>query len=256
GISTSLVAQDSARIKKTSKEIRRQEKRERINAMIKQEEEGVLSFRKQNVFGLQLRTNGYGAFYELGKMKSPSRTNLYSLEFTEIKNPKEVKSTSGVLLFGNPYIYGKRNNFYQVKLGIGQQYIFGQKGNKNGVAVTSVYEGGLSIGLLRPYYIEVDDNNQSRTIKFTSQDSVLFVNGFIIGAGGFGKGWSELKLRPGAYAKAALRFDYGRYNDIVSALEIGLSVDVYAQKVPIMVFSEAKQFFFQGHIAILFGRRR
>ena len=258
-IVTSAQAQDTTGTRKSSREERREEKRERINAMIKQEEEGVLSFHKQSVFGFMLRTNGYGAFYELGKMKSPRKSNIYSLEISEIKHNKEEKSSSGAFFFGNPYIYGKINNFYQVKLGFGQQYIFGQKGNKNGVAVTGIYQGGLSLGLLKPYYLEVSDvnNNQSRTIKFTPEDSALFVdNSVILGGAGFGKGWSEMKMHPGAYAKVALRFDYGRFNEMVSALEIGLSVDAYTKKVPLMLFNEDKQFFLQGHIAILFGRRR
>ena len=258
-IALSVRAQDTTDTRRLSRDERKEEKRERVNAMIKQEEEGVLSFHKQSVFGFMLRTNGYGAFYELGKMKSPRKSNIYSFEISEIKHSKEEKSSSGAFFFGNPYIYGKINNFYQAKLGFGQQYIFGQKGNKNGVAVTGIYQGGLSLGLLRPYYLEVTDvnNNQNRTIKFTPEDSALFVdNSVILGGAGFGKGWGEMKMNPGAYAKVALRFDYGRFNEMVSALEIGLSVDAYSKKVPLMLFNEDKQFFLQGHIAILFGRRR
>lgn len=254
-VSTASYAQQT----NDKKSDRKEEKKDRINAMIKQEEEGVLSFNKQNVFGLQLRTNGYGAFYEMGRWKSPRRANLYSIEFSEIKHNKEEKSSSGGFIFGNPYIFGKVNNFYQLKLGFGQQYIFGQKGNKNGVAVTGIYQGGLSMGLLRPYYLEVNDvnNSQVRTIKYSEEDSALFVdNSAILGGGGFGKGWGEMKLQPGVYGKVALRFDYGRYNELVSAVEIGLSVDAYAKKIPIMLFNEDKQVFVQGHIAILFGRRK
>src|SRR5687768_9157338 len=128
-----LFAQDSTNTR-SSRQDRKSEKRDRISAMIKQEEEGILVYHKQNVFGLQLRTDGYGLFYELGRMKSPRFTNLYLIEFTEIKHPKEERTQSDGF-FNNSYIYGKINNFYQLKLGFGQQYIFGQKGNKNGIAV-------------------------------------------------------------------------------------------------------------------------
>jgi len=53
-----------------------------------------------------------------------------------------------------------------------------------------------------------------------------------------------------------MRFDYGRYNESVSALEIGMSLEVYASKIPLMVLQEDKRLFFQGYIAILFGRRK
>lgn len=251
----SALAQDSTD-KKDRKDIRREQRRQKVNDLIRQDEEGILVYSKQSVFGVQLRTNGYGFFYELGKMKSQRNTNLYRIDFTETKHPKEDKLPNGGISFGNPYIYGKINNFYQFHLGFGQQHIVGQKGNKNGVAVSAVYSGGLLIGLLRPYYIEVDDNGTSKIIKFTPQDSALFVDGPIIAGGGLGKGWGEMKFKPGAFAKAALRFDYGRFNEVVSGIEAGVSVELYSSKIPIMLFQKERQFFFQGYVGIMFGHRK
>lgn len=242
--------------KRDPKKTRRDEKRERTNSIVKQEEEGVLDYNKQNVLGLQLRTNGYGVFYEMGRRKTPRWTNLYSIELTEIKHPKEEKLGSTENFFSNSFIYGKVNNFYQLKLGFGRQYIFGQKGNKNGVAVTGSFTAGLSAGLLKPYYLQVLDSlGSEKTIKY-EDDTTTFLKGPIMGGGGFGKGWSELKFKPGAFAKAALRFDFGRYNEAVQALEIGISVDFYSQKIPIMINNENRQLFYQGHIAFVFGRRK
>lgn len=245
--------------KKASKTDKKNERREKVNAMIKQAEEGVLIYSKQSIFGLQARTNGYGAFYELGRMKTNKKTNLYRIDFTEIKSQKEEKLSSGNgLFFGNPFVYGKVNNFYQLTLSFGQQMMLGQKGNKNGVAVSAIYNGGLALGLLRPYYLEVDDQSagENRVIKYSVADSALFVSNSIIGSGGFGKGWGEMKIKPGAFVKAALRFDYGRFNEIVSAVELGLSGEFYSSKIPILLDQKDKQFFIQGYIAILFGRRR
>jgi hypothetical protein len=253
----SLFAQDTED-KEQKKNSRREEKKQKISDLIRQDEEGILVYKKQSVFGLQLRTNGYGFFFEKGKMKSQLKTMVYGIEFNEIKHPKEDKLPNGTggFSFGNPYVYGKINNFYQLQLGFGQQRILGQKGNKNGVAVSWVYKGGLSLGLLRPYYIEVDDNGVNRTIKYSDQDSALFVTGFIIGGGGLGKGWGEMKFKPGVFAKTALRYDFGRFNEVVSGVEIGVSAEFYSGKIPIMLFQKEKQFFYQGHIAVMFGHRK
>jgi hypothetical protein len=225
--------------------------------MVRQDEEGVLVYSKQSIFGVELRTHGYGVFYELGRMKSNRTTTIYRLDFTETKHPKEDKLPNGGLSIGNPYIYGKLNNFYQFHLGFGQQRILGQKGNKNGVAVSATYGGGLLAGLLRPYYLEVDDNSGgTKIIKYSQEDSALFVGGFIYGGGGLGKGWNEIKFKPGVFAKTALRFDFGRFNEVVSGLEIGLTLEFYSSKIPIMLFQENKQMFFQGHVALLFGHRK
>ena len=251
-----VIAQEKPEPKKTKNADRKETRRQKINAMIKQDEEGVLVFSRQSILGLQFRTNGYGAFYELGRTKTRRKTNIYRLDFTEIKNPKEEKLPSGGFFFGNPYIYGKKNYFYQATLGFGQQYILGQKGNKNGVSVTAVYNGGLSIGMLRPYYVEVIESGSTRVIKYSQQDSAAFLSPAIFGGGGFGKGWSEIKIKPGVFAKTALRFDYGRFNEVVSGLEVGMSIEAYGEKIPILLFQKDKQFFFQGYISLLFGRRK
>jgi hypothetical protein len=253
-------AQDStgSRNRKLTKKEKKEEKRKRINAMIKQEEEGVLSYYKQNSFGVQLRTNGWGFFYELGKRKTPRFTNTYSIEFTEIKHPKEERLGG---FFSNPFTYGKINSFYQLKLGYGQQYIFGQKGNKNGIAVIGMAQGGFSAGLIKPYYL----NLGTREIKY-SDDSLTFLSaGSSVEAAGAGpfKGWGEITVAPGVYFKSALRFDFGRYNEGVSAVEIGLSVDYYFKDIQMMapqnkdrLASGPQRLFFQGHIAYIFGNRK
>ena len=249
-------AQDTTRRKSSNK---KEARRQKVNTLIKQSEEGVLVYRKQNIFGFQFRTNGYGAFYELGRMKTNRNTATYRIDFTEIKHQKEEKLPSGGgLVFGNPFIYGKINNFYQLTLGFGQQHMLGQKGNKNGVAVSAVYGGGLALGLLRPYYIEVEDPNggENKVIKYSIEDSTLFLGPSIIGGGGLGKGWNEIKIKPGAFVKSALRFDYGRFNEVVSGIEAGISIEFYGSKIPIMVYQKEKQLFFQGYIAVLFGRRK
>ncbi|MFZ1329349.1 MAG: hypothetical protein WAW27_09990, partial [Chitinophagaceae bacterium] len=217
-------AQDTASRKK-SKTDKKDVRRQKINTLIKQSEEGVLIYSKQSIFGLQGRTNGFGAFYEIGRMKSNRKTNTYRLDFTEIKHQKEEKSQSAGLIFSNPYIYGKINHFYQATLGFGQQYILGQKGNKNGVAVSAIFNGGLALGLLRPYYVDAIDpiSGETKTIRYSKADSSLFLGPSIIGGGGFGKGWNEIKMKPGGFVKTAMRFDYGRFNEVVSGIEVGLS---------------------------------
>ncbi len=252
---TSIVLTSFGQTRKEKKEAKRQ----KINEMVRQAEEGVLIYQKQSIFGIQLRTNGYGGFYEMARRKTNRKANVYRIDFTEIKHPKEEKLLGGSFVFGNPYVYGKKNNFYQLTLGFGQQYILGQKGNKNGVAVGGVYSAGLSLGLLRPYYLHIDDpaSGGEKLIKYSEEDSALFMDqSAIISGGGFGKGWNELKLKPGFFAKAGMRFDYGRYNESVSGLEIGVSVEAYTSKIPLMVSQEDKQVFVQGYVAILFGRRK
>ena len=239
----------------TDKRSRKEERRKRIDAMVKQEEEGVLTYKKHTIYGLKLTNDGYGGFVEIGRAKSVSKSLLFQLDITERKHEKEDKQANSYS--SAPYIFGKQNYFYPVKLGVQQQFLFGNKSNKNGVSVTGNVGGGLIVGLLRPYEVEVLKGTDRKYITYNGPDSNLFLNqAVIIGGPNFGTGWNNLKVTPGIYIKPALRFDYGRFNEVVSAIETGLTVEYYTKKIPQMAFQKQKQLFFSAYVAVLFGRRK
>lgn len=230
-------------------------RREKINNLLKMEEEGEIIFNKQSIFGIKLSTDGYGLSYEIGRFKSNRIANIYQIELNEKKHPKEHRDTYSDNGFNfNSIVAGKTNNFYQLKLGIGQQRVLGGKGNKNGVAVMATYAGGLSVGLLKPYVVDVVTKTDQR---IRSTYPTIIDSGYAeIGGAGFTVGWNDLKIRPGAHAKGGLRFDFGRFNETVTAIEVGVSAEFYAQKVSQLVFQKEKQFFFNGYVTLLLGRRK
>lgn len=237
------------------KKDRQEEKRKQVKEMIRQEEEGVISYRKSFVFGAKLTTDGYGIFFELGRASTVKKALLYQLEISERKHNKEEKMGN---IYSNyaPLIYGKENFFYPVKLGVQRQVLLGNKSNKNGVSVTGNYGGGISLGLLRPYYVQVADGNSVEYIKYNSPDSLEFLNGQIVGGPSLSTGWNEISVVPGAYAKLGLRFDYGIFNEIVSGIEVGITVEYYSKKIHQMVYNEPKQFFYGAYFSLLFGKRK
>lgn len=226
-----------------------------INDLIRQEEEGAIIFNKQNTFGFRLNTDGYGIRYEHMRFVTNKRSILFQVELSEKKHEKENKINISTGTYNyNTLIYGKRYNNYQLNIGIGQQHLIGSKGNKNGVAVSGVYSGGLSLGLAKPYYIEAFDEDN---LPFLSQFPEVIEKTYpISGHAGLGEGWSELGFNPGAFVQAGLRFDYGRYNEVVGAIEAGLKAEYYSKGVDQMAYVEPKNFFFSGYIAIIFGKRK
>lgn len=262
-VNTTVAQEKNSR--RTERDAKKEARREKIDNLIRQQEEGALVFNKQNVFGLRLNTDGWGLVYEKGYLKTVKITNLFALELNEKKHPKEQKinrilDNNGFLQIGNPFVYGKRNSFYQLKLSYGQQRMIGGKTNKNGVAVHAIYAGGFSAGFERPYYVRVQDSSPegTRNIKYTTEDSALFLAPAptILMGTGLRYGWNELKFVPGVHAKAALRFDYGRFNEVVTAIEIGMNIEAYSRKVQIMLLNPEQQVFFNGYIALMFGKRK
>ncbi len=247
----------SAQYKKEKANTKKEEKRRRIDALIKQEEEGVIAYHKHSVLGIKLNTDGYGAFFEMGRAKSVKKALLFQFEFSERKHNKEEKRNN-LTAFSIPYIYGKVNYFYPVKLGVQQQILLGNKSNKNGLSITGNIGGGLSLGLLRPYVLEVDKGGERVKIRYDSPDSLLFADANNAAAAGptIADGWNHLKVTPGLYIKPAVRFDYGKLNELVSAIEVGVNAEFYAKKIPQMLYLKQKQFFFGAYFSLVFGRRK
>ena len=244
----------SAQSGKSSRDDKKEKKKERISVMAKQEEEGIITYRKHFLGGAKLTTDGYGGFLELGRARSVKRSLLFQLEITERKHPKEEKQYNQNNNAG-PYIYGKINYFYPVKLGVQQQFLLGNKGNRNGVSISANAGGGLSLGLLRPYLLGYDSAG-TQIFRGLADDSARFLFEDPISGPNLGTGFNRLKVTPGAYAKAGLRFDYGKYNEMVSALEVGVTAEFYSKQIPQMIFSKENKFFFSAYVAILFGKRK
>lgn len=247
-----------------SRSARKSAKRERINQMLKAEEEGAMNFRKQWMMGPRLSSDGWSAYFEWGKQKTAYKANWYLIEFGEKKAINEEKTSafaSGIFL-GRPLVYGKQNVFFQTKFGFGQQYLIGGKSNKNGVAVMAVYGGGLSLGLLKPYYIEKFNPRTNETTDIRWQNNQSFNDTLFLdqstqaSSSGLFKGLNEIKIRPGVFAKTGLRFDWARFNETITALECGVNVEYYPQEIAIMVNNGTRRLFANFYVSLNFGRRR
>lgn len=254
---TNTTPAGSSQQKKGDKEQRKLKK----IAIFREQEEGENVFQRDFSVGGRLNTDGWGGFVEMGYRKTRKKVNYFQFEFGEKKSGKEVKRNTGNSFTQRAYIYGKQNNFYQAKLGVGQRYLIGGKANKNGVEVDAIYYGGVSLGLLKPYYLNVINvDGQNEDIKYNPADPNPFLaQENINGAGGFGKGWNNLSVVPGLHAKLGMRFDWAHFNEVVSAIEVGINAEMYTKKIPIMVVTNDidhnKQFFFNGYVSIQFGKR-
>jgi hypothetical protein len=111
---------------------------------------------------------------------------------------------------------------------------------------------------LKPYYVETrNDANETKRLTFQQlvNDSANS-RYYLTGSSGFTVGWDHLSVKPGLNAKTAMRFDYGRLNQTITAIEAGLTGEFYFSKIPLVMQVPQKQFFFNAYVAILFGSRK
>lgn len=235
-------------------------KKQRINQMMKMEEEGDLIFDHYWALGFRLNTNGYGIFYDHGKFINNRKSRTLTFELNEIKDPKDHKVAVSSSYDGYSYNYvavGRLNNFYEFKASIGQQILLGGKGNKNGVAVTYLYSGGISVGMLKQYVMNVSRQVVPNGFEFKSTYPTIFDSAYYVDNSlGLGGGWDHLKFSPGLNLKLAMRFDYGRFNQNITAFETGVTAEYYFSEMPLMAYVQPKHLFFNAYIAIMFGKRK
>ena len=74
-------AQRQAAPKAGAKQSEKLEKRNKINAMIRNEEEGIPAFAKHANFSFKSNHDGYGILFEKGKMKTPYKSSIFQIEF-------------------------------------------------------------------------------------------------------------------------------------------------------------------------------
>lgn len=233
-----------------------------------QGDESRILYQNERSGGGGIMTNGWSLMYETGKIQSVDRTRIWHFEFGQLRHPKERKQpaefTFGGSFFENKrdFFYGKQNNFYILRVGYGYRRMIGDRANKSGVRVSWVYLGGLSLGFLKPYYLNLvyptDTPNrfELRPERYTEENAAKYLDWFSIsGASPFRYGFSEIEPVPGAFGRIGLHFDWAAVDEFITALEIGLTLDAYYKRIPIMILETNRPYFFGGYINLKLGKR-
>lgn len=223
-----------------------------------------VSYDNELSMGAKVTTTGWGIFGDYTKDVNIDKKRLMYFELEFLKNPKETKRVNEFTIGftpPKPFVYGKQNSFFNVKAAIGEKRMIGQKAEKSGFQVAATYAGGLSAGFVKPYYLEVYNNDPENgdltiPIRYSETTSNLFLDATsIYGASGFGKGFNEIKVVPGLFGKAGFNFDWATYDDFVKSLETGIGAEVYLKDIPIMITENNKPYFVYLYLSLQFGKK-
>jgi hypothetical protein len=213
-------------------------------------------FRDESTFGAFLYSNGWGINYRHGYYRDARNQLLLDVDFAYVKHPKEVKTQVAYEYSTRRYVYGKENLFWELKGLAGWQKELYRKYDKNGISVRFFYEGGLSLGFLKPIYYEVytfSAIGEATNLEYKKFDPAIHQTQ-IGGRGPFFMGFNELGLVPGLTAKTGLSFEYSQKDAVVHALEAGVTLTVYPKKIPIMATDMNNFLFFNFSVGYRFGK--
>lgn len=207
-----------------------------------------------------------------GKLITYDKLKFWSASFGSIRHSRERKENPDAV---NPstnrvsraFTYGKQNQLYALRVGFGMRKYLSEKARQRGVAVGYSYEVGPTLGLLKPYYIEIrvgELNNTSTLldVRYDGTNANEFLNqDRIFGASTWTLGLDEISLRPGIHAKAAAHFGFGAFDEVSKSLEAGLMVDFFPGNTDLMLESDLTPgvtntpLFLSLYLNVQFGKR-
>lgn len=210
--------------------------------------------------GMHIHSFGLG-FIDISYFKErENRTENFHISFENYKDKKEVRIdpyTDWKDQGGRPYVFDKINQFYVLSASYGWYKDLLKKNRINQIQIKVGISGGLSLGLLKPYYIEsvknAGNNLYVTQSKVYDSDSVQYEE--IFGESDFVNGLNEIKPIFGANLRFNVLLDFSNDSHFFRALSSGLKFDYFTKKIPIMDIGDDKQYFMSLYLGFLLGSK-
>lgn len=218
-------------------------------------------YKKEYSLGFRLQSNGFSVYTQYGWIKDLKRTRHIQLEYNYFINYAQKRQKPVISSNGREFLYGFNGHFHAVRASFGLQRAIFDKANRNGVRLSFTGFMGFSLGLLKPYYLNLlqPTNDGQIVIKperysEANRDRFLALDS-IAGAAPTRYGLNQMQVIPGIHGKVSLDFDWGTRDAFVKALELGIMLDLYYKNVPIMV-NKSNRFYQLGlFLAFHLGKR-
>ena len=220
-------------------------------------DEATTLFRNEISGGVLAHTQGWGLNFRKAKQLTVDKKRFWNIDALTVKHPKEYKTFNQFGDGNKGYVFGKKFSVLNVRMALGMQNIIYQKESKKGVQISYVYMAGASIAFLKPVYLQVAVQGADRNNRFIEQryNEDEHTQDEIRGRASVLRGLNELNVYPGGHAKFGLNFEYAPEQELLRAMEVGVALDYYGRKVPIMAFIDNTSYFFTFYLGWHFGKK-
>lgn len=222
-------------------------------------DETRILYKKELHGGLIAHGDGWGANFFHGKHRTARSRRMIGIEIVCMKHPKEIKSFNPYYEDARGYFYGKLNSVLLFRPTWGRKELITDKLRKSGVEVNYVWGIGPSIAMLKPVYLQIGKPSLPyETIAVERYDPQQHYPDDIFGRASWFKGIEGSTFRFGGFARFGLNFEHSGAAAGIKALEVGASIDVFPERLPIMAELdgvENKQFFPELYLSVQFGKK-
>jgi len=215
-------------------------------------------YRDERTISIDLTQYGLSLNYRYNQRIDDFNSFITEINISTIKHPKEVKVPANTFYNLNRFVYGKINECYTLKGGLGWQKEIFQKNDKGSISIRRYTTIGITTAILKPiYYIVYVDANGDAYIdyeiseKFNTYKSLQIID--IKSKDSFFKGIGEISLVPGIFLKTGLMLEFGKYEKFISAIDGGIMLEIYSKTLPIMAYTKNYQIYPAFYIGYRFG---
>lgn len=195
-----------------------------------------------------------------GNLFGKPQYRYLSLELVNVKSPREYSPQNN---FGTSSITpGKENYLFVLRPQYGRELALFRRNADEGISVNAILAVGPSLGIIKPYYVEVASGTSTRQIPYAQA-----YNGAesIVGSGSFFKGLGESTLTVGIHAKAAISFELSAFRSNTTGVEIGFLAEMFPKTIIIIPNLDPtaggrevgnRNFFTSGYVTLFFGSKK
>lgn len=202
-------------------------------------------YRNERTLAFEVNSRGWGFGFRYGKRLTAFSKRLFETSFITVKHLREIKVSNET----GRFVYGKLNSLYSLQAVTGYQKEHFGKFDKGGVSIRSVFQGGLCLGIVKPYYyIVYDDDGEKVPTQYTLDNTDIYSK-----APYFHNIGSSYFL-PGVCAKVAVNFEFSKTDLKVKALEFGINGHAYPAVITLMATEDNTWWYVNLFIAYRFGK--
>lgn len=218
-------------------------------------------YHRLSALGLTTNTNSGllgGVVFRQTKVLSNDERPRFRYLAAELVNVRHPSERAYSLNNGNRLVLGKQSYLFALRGQWGREFTLFRAADVRGVQLNGVLAGGPTLGLLKPYYVQVvTRQNPRQTLEVPYDPSLVQSRDvFIVGGGSLFRGFDRLSVVPGLNAKAAVAIELDAFQEASIGLETGFLVEGYRQEIALISGAQNRQFFTSGFLTLYYGTKR
>ena len=203
-------------------------------------------------FFVELHSQGAGIGFRRGKYQGATTIKGWQSDLVFVRHPKEEKIQNISHPDALPYVLGKINAHHALRLKRYAQSVWTEKFRLSGVAVSSIREWGVVLGIDKPVFLEIGYGELPYDYWLVERyNPEEHATNNIRGRAPWVNGLEELSMNPGLTLGQMLSFEFGQDRTTTRTIEAGIQLDVYLAPVEIM----APEYVDPNRVHVLFNLR-